>query len=407
MDKIRTYDSIYQELYEKYNKYINNSNYIYKSCQKDWIVILKLLPDSKTNINRTNIINPDKAKYRTNKAKVILIFNKLNLNKTCSEITNSFYIDKRIIYKVGEIVEEKKYDENINNIFSDGIHFFKSIMCAYLFELNNMDNVLKYNLFGSFETYYESGIIHIRYEYKFIDGFIQCLYEEYYDNSQLYLKCSYLNGNLHGEYILYNDNGKINEKINYHNGKKHGESLYYRKGILYEKCNYNNDELNGESIIYHSNGKIYSKINYICNSHIQKCITYDILGNLCSIKVFNLNGTVKMYKNFIQDILHGEYYNYDNKGNIIFEENYFYGNRNGECLYYYPDGKIKEQRNYENGVLHGLYKSYDITGKLLLTQMYNHGQIINLDDKLNINFVIDILLFISILLYIFYYFILN
>lgn len=58
---LRTKNSIYQTLYSKYSQYIDNPKYVYKSCQKDYIVILKLLDDSRTNMKRISISDAKNA----------------------------------------------------------------------------------------------------------------------------------------------------------------------------------------------------------------------------------------------------------------------------------------------------------------------------------------------------------
>ena len=53
------------------------------------------------------------AKYRCNKAKVVRICSKdkdFELEKIRSDYSENF------VYKKGEIVEEKKFDENMNNV---------------------------------------------------------------------------------------------------------------------------------------------------------------------------------------------------------------------------------------------------------------------------------------------------
>lgn len=203
-----TYDIIYNNLYNKYNEYIDNSQYVYKSCQKNWIVIMKILDDSKTNMNRTKIINPKTAKYRADKLEVVLIFNKFDIDKTCNEIINSYCILSKLKYKVGEIVKVDNYNENIEIISSYGVHFFKCIMRAYMFEL----------------------------ELSIIEGEIT----EYHDDGQINIICNYHDGKLNGEYIKYN----------------------FHTNFISIKCNYCNDKLKGEYLEYYYNGELFNQKYY-------------------------------------------------------------------------------------------------------------------------------------------------
>ena len=68
------------------------------------------------------------AKYRTNRAFVCEIYDKdikENINNISSDRDNNFK------YIVGQYIEEIKYDENINEICTSGIHFFLAEECAF------------------------------------------------------------------------------------------------------------------------------------------------------------------------------------------------------------------------------------------------------------------------------------
>lgn len=121
-------------IYETYWKYITNSKYVYKSCHVDWIIILEKIHGTITNENRSNVVFGKYAKYRANKLKVVLIFNKFNPILTINNITNSLHKEK-IHYVVGEIVETN-FDSNISKVCTTGIHYFKSIESAFYLELN-------------------------------------------------------------------------------------------------------------------------------------------------------------------------------------------------------------------------------------------------------------------------------
>ncbi len=52
-------------------------------------------------------------------------------------------------------------------------------------------------------------------------------YKHYYNNGQLSVHTSYLNGNYHGEYKDYRTTGQLWEHSFYQNDKRHGEYKYY------------------------------------------------------------------------------------------------------------------------------------------------------------------------------------
>ena len=99
---------------------------VYKACGKS-IVTLQLLPDSVTNESREGVINPDYAKFRTNKAQVISMIDPF----TKEEITEDRSIyDPKFIYKIGKIVKVTTFDNDINEVCAPGIHYFKTYETA-------------------------------------------------------------------------------------------------------------------------------------------------------------------------------------------------------------------------------------------------------------------------------------
>lgn len=216
---MRTYEIIYQDLYSNFDKYINDTNYVYTSCYSssgEYIVILRLLFDSKTDMNRKDIIDSYNAQYKADKLEVVMICNKLNLNEMINEIIDELY-KPRLRYKVGDVIHN-----------SNGIYFYKSIMRAYLFELNYdycyYDRILKYKLDGEFKIYQDNGLISRIVNYS--NGKLQGEYIDYDDKGNMIIKCNYLsNGLLDGIYLRYYPNGQIEIKCNYLNGELKGRYI--------------------------------------------------------------------------------------------------------------------------------------------------------------------------------------
>jgi len=58
------------------------------------------------------------------------------------------------------------------------------------------------------------------------------------------------------------------------------------------------------------------------------------------------------------------------------KENHYYGELDGKCEYFYPDGKIKKVVNYYMGSRHGWTIYYDVAGKAIKSiWYYNDGSI--------------------------------
>lgn len=132
-------------------KYVANNLYVYKSCQKDWIVILQKCSNTKTNENRQDIYDYWHAPFRGSHFFVADIIHKDNLKRVGS-IENSYFNGNRLTYTKGKIVYADMFDPNLNTISSNGIHYFLSIDSAYYFE---MDTRKQYN--GLFLDWFHNG----------------------------------------------------------------------------------------------------------------------------------------------------------------------------------------------------------------------------------------------------------
>jgi len=86
----------------------------YKKCQK-LIVKLEILSDAKRS-------SATSRKCRCSKAKTLSITNLDGSDSNILAIASDF--DPNFIYKIGEMVEVKDFDENRWNECSSGIHYF-------------------------------------------------------------------------------------------------------------------------------------------------------------------------------------------------------------------------------------------------------------------------------------------
>ncbi len=65
------------------------------------------------------------------------------------------------------------------------------------------------------------------------------------------------------------------------------------------------------------------------------------------------------------------------------------GLKQGEWKEFYPNGNIKSEKTFKDDLLHGYYKEYDQRGKLSLTMLYENGSIVksNVEDSPDIEIV--------------------
>jgi antitoxin component YwqK of YwqJK toxin-antitoxin module len=151
------------------------------------LITLEIPEDALTNIARSSALVKEKAKHRTNKVKVLKIED--SQGKEYQEAQTSFFYDKKLIYRVGEILEEPAYDTNPENVCSQGIHFFLEKKVAEQFELDEIQD-------GILERYYHNGRKQRSVPFK--NGKKHGLKVSYYETGQKMLEVPYSNGLLHG-----------------------------------------------------------------------------------------------------------------------------------------------------------------------------------------------------------------
>jgi antitoxin component YwqK of YwqJK toxin-antitoxin module len=194
------------------DKYPSDAGYVFKSCSINWIVVLKKLQDTKTNESRYNVKNSMYAKFRANKLLVVDIMHKFN-DESIGKITNCSYEDKTITYKKCKTVEVSDFDENINNICTPGIHYFKSPEAAFYYELINVEN-------GICKKWYENGQLHSEGTFKGNKLNGSC--KNWYRNGKLQEECTYKNGKLDGLYRQWYSNGQLKEECTYKDNNMYG-----------------------------------------------------------------------------------------------------------------------------------------------------------------------------------------
>lgn len=97
-------------------------------------MILQKLKDNKTNEDRKNIFCKDYVNFRANKLKVVMIFNIYDLSVSRQRIISEYKDElctKETVYQICGIVEPDCYCEDIDQVFSNGIHYFRTIEAAY------------------------------------------------------------------------------------------------------------------------------------------------------------------------------------------------------------------------------------------------------------------------------------
>ena len=191
----------------------DRSSKIYKAC-KNSIVTLKLLSSSVTNENRRHVVNPDFAKFRTDKARVISIVNPETEEKLAED--SSMYRDD-FVYKVGKIVKSH-FNPDINRVCGGGIHYFKTKETALSWFYQQTHN--KYSD-GKSAGWHENG--QKRYEGSYKDGKMDGKWTNWYDNGQKKNEGSHKDGYSNGKWTGWYSNGQKAYEQSYKDGKRDGK----------------------------------------------------------------------------------------------------------------------------------------------------------------------------------------
>lgn len=187
----------------QYNIVDHESKYVFKKCideyKNQYLVVLEKISQTRHNESRSNVFNKDRAGFRGSVFKVILIIDIENLNsnldaiRSCYEkIITQVGKDKKINiiytdYIKGKLVYPDFYDENINNISSNGIHYFKTLDATYYYDIDQKRNIDEYCI-----RFNPSGA-------KEAEGL-------------------YANNNMHGIWIYYSLNEQPGMCVTYNNG---------------------------------------------------------------------------------------------------------------------------------------------------------------------------------------------
>ena len=209
------------------------------------ICVLEIL--GQNNENRKGVADPDFAKFRCSKAKVLQIFSMPkdapDLEKTTlSNIPRyyvkgeSWYPEKKIVYQINQIITVDNYDENVEETCSRGIHYFKTMEAAFWFSYSNCE--------GLYRSYHDNGQKMIEGKINEEGTFIGKT-DSWYENGQMKFEGEYASdgsGYNVGKWNLWYKTGQKSEEGEYaSDGSGNKIGLWLRWGIYrgkIEKCEY-------------------------------------------------------------------------------------------------------------------------------------------------------------------------
>jgi uncharacterized protein len=160
-------------------------------------------------------------------------------------------------------------------------------------------------------------------------------------------------------WIFYDQRGDTLEKISYLLGKKNGYYLKYQKDpitglYIASKELYAGDLKESTAFFYYPEGKIRQTVPYYHGKKDGLSKEYDRDGKIITLLEYNNDFLVSREK--INNI--------DN--NSL---------KQGKWLEFFDNGVIKTEKNFRDDLLHGYYKEYNEKGKLILTLLYDNGKV--------------------------------
>lgn len=167
----------------------------------------------------------------------------------------------------------------------------------------------------------------------------------------------YTNFKLDSIWVFYDQAGDTTEKISYLFDKKNGYHLKYKKNpssglYLWSKELYAGGKKEGTGFFYHPDGKVQQTVSYNDGKREGLSKEYDKSGNVITLLEYNNDFLVSREKINRTDIN---------------------GLKQGEWVDFYPNGSKKTEKTYKDDLLHGYYKGYDQRGVLTMTMLYDNG----------------------------------
>jgi uncharacterized protein len=194
----------------------------------------------------------------------------------------------------------------------------------------------------------------------FKDGKPEGYWKSYYVTGVLMSEGSRTNNMLDGIWIFYDQAGDTIDKISYLYGKKNGWHYKYKKdpsegNYVYSRELFAGDLKEGTATIYYPDGKVRQTITYSEGKKEGLSKEFDPDGNIITLMEY-----------------HNDFLVSRERINRIDQKNL----KQGQWREFYSSGRIRSEANYIDDLLHGYYKEYDEKGNLTLTMLYDKGSIV-------------------------------
>jgi antitoxin component YwqK of YwqJK toxin-antitoxin module len=366
----------------------------YKKCRNDRIVVLEILGE--TNEGRSNVVDRNHAKMRCSKALVLRIY---DMHDESIEYDEAFGIHQYHVafrYGVGEIVEPDSFNENIESVCTNGIHYFLSESTAYFYQFN-----CPREFTGTHEKRHDNGAMNTRKEY--VCG-VLTLNEKFYANGNLSERIRHGTAKTGSETSSHEYrymNGHMKVQFQTIGGRREGKyESWYENGQSMEDHYLLNDRKNGPCKSWYENGQPKERYHIVWagrktgkyeswyeNGQPKERSTYDNIGARGRIGEYALwyeNGVIRERRIRASVVLtiHRDRHNIE--CNFLREKwyktgepkergEYLDGMLHGSLESWYPDGQVSGHCRYVNGEKHGVHEQWYSNAQMKKRSIYING----------------------------------
>jgi len=353
------YDSTLDCIRLMYHQYISDPECVYKMCTdgtvhrddptSKWLVVMKKESDTKTNENRENILDPFHAKYRADKLRVLKIINVNDIETTTDSVHHrNQTFGYSAIYTVGSIVKSYNFNENIQEVCSNGIHYYKSLESAF-------------------------------FHRSMPDGYTGRWFCQNSDGSKDW-EGYFANGEKNGVHREWDKSEGLTYRIEWLDDTRHGLFLcFYKNGTQKQIGRYSNGSATGVWFEWYKNKSKKNQIEYIAGRRYGQ------------YKSWHENGTKECEGEYLNGKKHGKWTHWYENGEKEIEGEYVDGKENGRYMCWHECGELMCEGSYENGKQEGLWTGYANGDKIVEGIFINgnhHGEWIytcEFDNQIKVN----------------------
>jgi antitoxin component YwqK of YwqJK toxin-antitoxin module len=234
---------------------------------------------------------------------------------------------------------------------------FALVFLLLLFRVSEgQENVLLKDGYTTFK--YPNGTISSEGLIK--DGKPEGYWKSYYVTGVLKSEGKRSNHMLDSIWIFFDQTGDTTEKISYLYGKKNGWYYKYKRDpseglFIWSQELYAGDQKEGIASIFFPDGSVKQTFTYYDGKKEGLSKEFDNTGSIITLLEYHNDFLVSR-----------ERINRTDAKKL----------KQGPWKEFYPDGKIKVEKTYTDDLLHGYYKEYDEKGNLIMTMLYEKGAIV-------------------------------